>query len=131
MSHTEPNSGLHRYRREVWISQLSLAVTEAYARAEEERSEIHRLEWDAGEDTASVLGESEVWCDSVLGVADAFRRGRSPKSPVAGLSCASLWKSKTLGSWIVNDSSKFPRFTEYLTLVECLRVALVVELGSE
>lgn len=94
----------------------------------QERKKLHEIEWNAGDDAPSVLGEAEIRATAVVGTASLCLQQIGPKNLQDhwnALSNVTIYGSKTLSDWMKLHSTEFPGFTAYLQAVEYLRALLM------
>jgi hypothetical protein len=112
------------------LAALLDEVNRSYSRCSEERKKLHEVEWDAGADSLSILGESEVRMNFVVGTVRSWLAGGQYFGDRKDFAARSLHHSATLHSWIVKESVSYPRFAAYLQAIEHLRATAFALLSS-
>jgi len=97
-----------------------------------ERKKIHDIEWESNDDLPSILGEIEVRCDTVIGITTQCLRDmpNNINECVDILIKNSIFKSKTIVSWIALEGESYENILCYVNSVENLRVAILHLLES-
>jgi hypothetical protein len=94
-----------------------------YQRSRQDRQHLHEEEWQAGEQAPSILGETEVRADAVIGVVRGylFSQNFDTKSAREILHRYSVYDSKVLMSWLLKHTESRTQFVAYLHAIEHLR----------
>jgi len=106
---------------QVLLNKIDLLFKET----KNERKKLHVIEWEGDDDLPSILGEAELFSDKIVGLSlSCVDENTKQISEVKKmLESNSLYQIDDLVKWIANDSHEFPVFTNYLFLVENLRVS--------
>lgn len=99
-------------------------IPSLYQACKQDRSVLHKLEWES-DNAASILGEAEIRCDSIVGHASKllsrdFKKAGDFDHLLNDLSQLSLYQSQTLLNWMISESWSYPSFTTYLQTSELL-----------
>lgn len=97
-------------------------VDHSFRDSKDERKRLHEIEWAAGEEAASILGEAEIRMDFVIGVVQTWLEYGYEKDRRDDLMRYSIHCSSILHDWLKEHSADYPRFAVFLQVVELLRV---------
>lgn len=97
-------------------------VENCFLKSASDRKTLHDFEWESEKGDPSVLGEVEVRADTVSGIARSLQK-RNPRnilSTIRILQENSIYRSNTIKSWLIKNSSQFYYFVNYIIAVENL-----------
>jgi hypothetical protein len=106
---------------------LSDLVTEAYISAVNDRSKLHQIEWENGDDNQSVLVEAEIRKNYVIGLALGYiKHGNftGQEHHFKEIDEHGVYNSPLLLDWLVNEGNNYKTFALYLHYTELLRLTL-------
>ncbi len=108
------------------ISILLDNMNKTYQQCGAERGKLHMIEYKEASDF-SVLGEAEIRCDYIAGVAtSSARRWRKEKDYIRQVAESnSIFASPVIVQWIIESSHDYPLYYAHLQSIECLRNAIL------
>lgn len=111
------------------LERILAEVDAAYSDSASERRKLYEQEWSQPAQSVSILGESEVYVDTVVGsVRSVMRRAADVDHgpALSSLRAASIYTRATLLDWLRTEAERFPAFARYLASVEYLRTSALV-----
>ena len=108
------------------INILVDLVNEAYCLCKDDRHKIHEVEWLSQNNSISILGESEIRADAIIGIARSYIRDslKDKVKRIEVLENYCIYNSSVLGNWLITEGENFKKFSTYLHYLENLRLTL-------
>ena len=106
------------------LNNIINTINSAYKDSIKDRRIIHELEWNASDDTPSILGEVEVISDNIIGHVQTYLDWKieNVEDVINFIKSNSIFASNILVSWIIGESDKYKNYLTYLYLIELLRI---------
>ncbi|OUS24652.1 hypothetical protein A9Q99_24100 [Gammaproteobacteria bacterium 45_16_T64] len=98
-----------------------------FSSSSEDRKRLHDIEWEAEDDSPSILGEVEVRADTVIGIARTClkRRPENISKLVYTLKESSVYQSDSIVSWLAVNGGDYQNFIGYMAAIENLRIGTI------
>lgn len=115
------------------ISLLAEQVNEAFFLSKSDRRKLHDIEWEGGQNSPSILGETEVRASNIFGYATQCLKPnfKEINKVVDGLKKDGIYDSSVLLTWLLNEGDDFNQFTLYIQKLEHLRLSMIDLLKKE
>lgn len=108
------------------IEVILKLVEDSYRSSEQERKKLHNKEWEEFADSPSILGETEIRADVIIGYVKCYiKEGlKRDDEVISVLHKYRIMNSKALSLWLLNERFNYPNFTLYLHHLEYLGLTL-------
>jgi len=109
------------------LNNMLNLVNDTYASSKDDRHKLHKIEWSGETDTPSILGESEIRADAIVGIVRKHVRidTTNKDEDLKILKRYGIYKSPILRNWLLDEGDNFKDFTAYLNMLELMRLTLI------